>query len=147
MKPAETCWKPRETKVNECILPENHLKSLETTEIRVEITIFSYLDPFFVTWPRTDFRCFFMIFEIFLWHPLISTWFPLVLCGFLQFSMVSEWFQVVSKWFQSSFQCFSVFSTGFQRDYVEGGDETEIRILKSGYPDLRRFDPPPCRAN
>ena len=125
LKPVETSWKPQETTVNVCILPENKLKSPETTKIRFEITIFSYLDPFFVPWPSTDFRYFFMIFGIFLWHPLILKWFPLVLCGFLQFSMVSERFQLVSKQF-------SVFFTGFHW-FPKG-----LRVSALGYQLFRR---------
>ena len=54
-----------------------------------------------------------MIFWIFLWHPLISKRFPLVLCRFVQFSVVSEWFQLVLKWFQAVFSGFQVVFTSF----------------------------------
>ena len=64
-----------------------------------------------------------MIFNSFSWFPLllVSTDFQVVSFGTVWFLTNFLWFlsgfKAVSKRFQSSFQCFSLVSTGFQRDY------------------------------
>ena len=116
-KPLKNCRKPPQlTETRETVKTSGfqisrspHISSAQH-EI-IEITIFSYLEPFFVPWPSKYFRCLCGVH----WFPSGFHWYCVVS---YQFSMVFEWvqsgFKAVSKQFSVLFTGFHWFPTGLQ---------------------------------
>ena len=126
----ETSWKPRETTVNECVLPEsltwNYLKQLRSglkSRFSATLTHFLFLGPWQI----------FGVFSLFLKNFCAIHWFSKwFLTVFYGFWVVSTGFKVVSKQFSVFSSVFHWFAKGlrvsaleYQLSHGGGGDRLQ----------------------
>ena len=113
----ETSWKPRETTVNECVLPEsltwNYLKQLRSglkSRFSATLTHFLFLGPWQI----------FGVFSLFLKNFCAIHWFSKwFLTVFYGFWVVSTGFKVVSKQFSVFSSVFHWFAKGLRVSALE----------------------------